>query len=56
MFFIAAGVHVVTGLIFDILGSGEIQKWNSHEDFKHVKVVDELKKKALRKISASLAV
>lgn len=56
MFFIAAGVHVVTGVVFDLLGSGEVQQWNNSDDSKIVKPLDEMNKKVLRKISATLSV
>lgn len=56
VFFIAAGVHVLTGVAFDLLGSGEIQEWNSPHDAKDITPLGEINKKVLRKISASLAV
>lgn len=55
VFLIAAGVQIVTGTVFDILGSGEIQKWNNPYDDADVKPVTEINKKVLRKISVSLA-
>lgn len=56
IFYIAAGVHVVTGVAFDVLGSGKVQKWNTPTNVTNVKPVDEMNKKVLRKISVSMAV